>query len=511
MRTVMSNTAKAFVAVDLGASGGKITLGVFDGRAFSLEDVHRFDNAGVSVWAHGPDGGATEQIFWDDLHLHAEIVEGLRRAGARARCPIVSVGIDTWGADAGLLNARGELLGRVYCYRDHRLDDVREQLYETMGPRELFDRSGIPAQPWYLINQLFWLRRHRPQIADQVAAVAPMASLLSYYLCGDRRAEATFMAVQQLCKVGSSEYDPQLVAATGMDASVLPEIAPPGATLGTLRPELAERTGLGPIPIVAVKSHDTASAYTAAPVTDRDRSLIISSGTWSLVGKLLDEPLVNDFVYENRLANEGLRGDIRLLRNVMGTWPVQQLRDAWSKADGRDISWPEITATTEAAPALRTLVDVDDPALFSPAEMEQAIREQIKRTGQSQPPDRAGLLRAVFEGLALAVAGVNELLAEATGQTHEVIHVVGGGGRNALLNQFIADATGAAVLAGPYEATCIGNILVQAVAGGAFENLAQAQSAVSASMQLARFEPGDKAPWNAAAEKLAKIVASRAD
>lgn len=505
----MSDAAKAFIAVDLGASGGKVSLGIFTDQEFTLQDVHRFSNGGVSVWAHGPDGDPAEQIFWDDLHLHSQIVEGLRIAAAKAPCPVVSIGIDTWGADAGLLNQQGELLGRVYCYRDHRLDNVREQLFETMAARELFDRSGIPAQPWYLINQLYWLARNRPALLEQVHTVVPMASLLSYYLCGDTRAEATFMVVQQLCKVGTIEYDPALVAASGATMEQLPAIVEPGTTLGALRPELAEQTGLGEIPIIAVKTHDTASAYTAAPVADRDRSLIVSSGTWSLVGKLLDEPLVNDTVFENRLSNEGYRGDVRLLRNVMGTWPVQQLRDAWIKADGREIPWEEITSLAEAAQPLAAIVDVDDPALYNPADMEAAIREQISRTGQDQPGNRGALLRAVFEGLALAVANVNALIEQATGAAHEVIHIVGGGARNALLNQFIADAAGAAVLAGPYEATCIGNILVQAVAGGAFETMEQAQSSVAASTKLARYEPGPGDAWKQAAQRLATIVAER--
>lgn len=502
----MAGEAKAFVAVDLGASGGKVSVGVFGPDGFELHEAHRFYNGGLPTWAHGRDGEVVEQLFWDDLAICREMVEGLRKAKAVTDAPIVSVGVDIWAADAAMLNKHGESLGRVYCYRDHRLDDAREAVFAAVSERELFEITGIPSHPFYLLNQLSWLTRNRPEMIDLIDTVLPVGGLLQYHLCGSKTAEQTWMAVQQLTRAGTADYDDRLVAAAGVSRDVLPEVVAPGTVVGQLRPELAEETGLGPIDVVAVKTHDTASAFTAAPAGDRSKGLIISSGTWSLVGKIIDEPLVTEEAFAGRLANEGVRGDVRLLRNVMGTWPVQQLREAWAKADGAELAWDEIVAMAESAAPLATLIDVDDQAVFNPADMEQALRAQVERTGQAQPDGRAGLLRAVYEGLAIKVRQVNQLLESATGATHEVVHIVGGGARNALLNRFIADATGLPVSAGPYEATCIGNILVQAVAAGSFGSVDAARAAVDESLPAETVEPTGDGRWAEASEKLASMA-----
>ena len=479
----------AFVTVDLGASGGKVSVGTFEEDGFRLQEAHRFDNGGTTLWTQGNSGQVTEKTYWDDLALYAQTVEGLRKVGAMATAPVAGVGIDIWGADAALLNRHGESLGPIHCYRDHRLDTLRDELFKRISPRELFDLSGIPSQPWYLINQLFWLVEHRREMLDIVDAVVPIGSMMQYGLCGSKSAEATWMAVQQLTRAGTGEYDDRLLAVAGVPRRILPDVVAPGTVVGTLRKELAESTGLGPCKIVAPKSHDTASAFTAAMVTDPDKSLIVSSGTWSLVGKLAVEPLVTDAVFEGGLSNEGVRGDVRLLRNVMGTWPVQQLRASWGRADGGEMAWDEIVELAESAPALDIHVDVDDQALYNPPDMEAAVRGQIERTGQIQPADRGELLRAVYKGLGEKIAYVNTLLEEVTDSRHESVHIVGGGARNGLLNQFIADATGLPVQAGPYEATGIGNILVQAVACGLFDSVERARAAVAGDMETQTFQP----------------------
>jgi len=499
----MSDAAAAFVAVDLGASGGKLSVGTFAADGFDLKEAYRFGNGGVSAWAHGPDGTSVEKTYWNDLAICEHMVEGLRKAAEMTDAPIESIGVDIWAADAAMLNAHGESLGPVYCYRDHRLDNARDGLFESITARELFDLSGIPSQPWYLLNQLYWLRTNRPDLFDLIDLVLPIGSVLQYHLCGSKTAEQTWMAVQQLTSAGTADYDAKLLAAAGIPRAILPEVVAPGTVIGTLRPELAAATGLGPCKIVAAKMHDTASAFTAAPAADYDSGLIISSGTWSLVGRIIDEPLVTDAVFDGGLANEGVRGDVRLLRNVMGTWPVQQLRDAWNRADGREIPWDEIVEMAQAAAPLATLVDVDDQAIFNPTDMEAALREQIQRSGQTQPADRGGLLRSVYEGLAIKVRQVNRFIEQAAGGTHEVVHVVGGGARNGLLNQFIADATGLPVTAGPHEATCIGNILVQAVAAGRFADLAAARTVVDRGLPAETVEPSGSTGWAQAAEKLA--------
>ncbi|NQU76238.1 MAG: rhamnulokinase [Planctomycetes bacterium] len=486
----MGKKSAAFVAVDLGASGGKLSLGIFEGRQFRIEEVHRFDNGGVTVWAHGAEGGAVEKNYWDDLALFSHIVEGLRRAGAATTAPILSIGVDTWGSDAALLNAHGESMGPIHCYRDHRLDTIREEhLFPKISPRELFDITGIPSQPWYMLNQLCWLSRYRPEMLDLAATVVPIGSLMQYYLCGSKAAEQSWTVVQQMTRAGEGQYDDRLLSAGGIPRRILPEVVVPGTVVGTIRRELAELTGLGSCKVVAVKMHDTASAFTAAPVDDVKNSLIVSSGTWSLVGKLTDEPLINDAAFEGRLSNEGVRGDVRLLRNVMGTWPVQQLRAEWARADGEEMSWAEIVRMAESAKPRLVRIDVDDEAIYNPPDMGAALCEQLRRTGQAVPTDRGELLRAVYEGLADKIAEVGEILERVTGRRHKAIHVVGGGARNAMLNQFIADAADMAVHAGPFEATSIGSILVQAVACGLFDSIDQARQVVLASIGIELYEP----------------------
>ena len=433
--------------------------------------------------------------------------KSLRHAAAVTTAPVASIGIDTWGADAAMLDRHGELLGAVHCYRDHRLDDVGEAIAREISARELFDISGLRPQPWYLLNQLHWLSRHRSETLANVDTILPIGSLMQYYLCGATSAEQSWMAVQQLCSIGTTDYNDRLLAVAGVPERLLPPIVPPGTPIGTLRAELAEATGLGAADVLAVKMHDTASAYAAAPVDDPRTALVISSGTWSLVGKLLAEPVATNTVFANGLSNEGVRGDVRLLRNVMGTWPVQQLRRAWAHDDGEVLPWERIVEMASSAAPLATVIDVDDSALFNPPEMASAIREQIARTGQTDPPDRGALLRAVYEGLALKVAVVGRLLEGATGETHQVVHVVGGGARNALLNQFIADATGLPVRAGPYEATSIGVICVQAVAAGLFDTVADARRAVADALPTESYAPADTKAWAAAIDRLEHLSA----
>ena len=499
--------AASFIAVDLGASGGKVSLGCFEGHSFELQEVHRFPNAGVSVWRQEADGPPVEQTYWNDLALYEHILDGLKKAAEAARAPIVSVGITTWGADAALLDADGEPLQRMYNYRDHRLDEIPARLAEVLSDQRIFELTGLRPQPWYLLNQLLWATRNRADLLPLVRTAVPVGGLFEFFLCGSKVAEQSWMAAQGLLDWRTGDYCDEILQATGIPRRILPKIVPPGTTLGNLHPPIAQRTGLAGCKVVAVNAHDTACAYTAAPAGDLNRSLIISSGTWSLVGKRLTDPIVTPEVLAAGLSNEGVRDDVRLLRNVMGTWPIQQLRAQWARADGHEMSWDEIVKLAEAAELLATLVDVDDPALFNPTDMHAAILTQLDRTGQSRPADRGPLLRAVYEGLAMKVAQVNRRLGEVTGTPQEVIHIVGGGSRNVLLNQFIADATNLPVHAGPIEATSIGNLLIQAQAGGAIDTLETGRRMIAFAIPQTHCKPAAHSPWTDAAREFRETFA----
>jgi rhamnulokinase len=490
----------SFVAVDLGASGGKVSVGTFGGARFELAEVHRFPNGGIDLW-HAGEGESVRRTYWDYLALYEHVLTGLGEAAKAAPAPVAGVGIDFWGADAALVSRHGETLGEIFNYRDHRLDAVPGELAQALPPRRQFELTGLQPQPWYLLNQLFWFVRNRPEVLPLVQVALPLGTRLQQHLCGSAAAEQSWMAVQGLTRAGSGQYCDEVLQAAGIPRRILPQIATPGTVLGELLGPVAEATGLADCKVLAVKMHDTASAYAAAPVEGPARSLIISSGTWSLVGKRLDDPRISGDVFDAGLSNEGVRGDVRLLRNVMGTWPVQQLRAQWATADGRRMGWDEIVRLAESAPPLVTLIDVDDPALFNPPDMQAAIHEQIRRTGQPPPAGRGALLRAVYEGLALAVARVNRRLAGITGSPQEVVHIIGGGARNALLNQLIADATGLPVLAGPAEATSIGNCLVQAAALGAIGSIEQGRRIVADSMPLTRFDPSGDPKWTDALQR----------
>ena len=502
--------AAAFIAIDLGASGGKVSVGLFEGHYFELHEVLRFPNAGVSVWVPSRDGPPFERTYWDELALYEHILDGLKKAAAAAREPVVSLGITTWGADAALLGINDEPVQRMYCYRDHRLDPIPALRAKLLPDERVFERTGLRPQPWYLLNQLLEVA---PHLGDgpmgKVETVLPVGGLFEFFLCGSKVAEQSWMACQGLLDWRTGDYCDEILEAIHIPREILPKIVPPGTTLGTLHPPIAERTHLAGCTVVAVKAHDTACAFTAAPAADLRRALILSSGTWSLVGKRLAEPLIRPEVLAAGLSNEGVRGDVRLLRNVMGTWPIQQLRAQWAQADGREMSWDEIVQLGESAEPLATLLDVDDPALFNPPDMYAAILAQLARTHQPPPADRGALLRAVYEGLALKVAQVNRQLGEVTGTPQEVIHIVGGGSQNALLNQFIADATGLPVSAGPAEATSIGNLLVQAHAAGAIDTIETGRRMVAFTLPQKRYEPAADQPWAEALRRFDALTAGQ--
>lgn len=488
-------------AADLGASGGKCFAATLSGRNFSMQEVHRFAHEGVSYFLPDRHGVETERTHWDDTFLYQNIITALRAYRREVADHLDSLAVDTWGADGQLLTPDGELLGRMYCYRDHRLDGMIDRLKARVDATRVYTLTGIHFQPFNLSNQLLWLVENRASLLQPGARFLPVPAVLNYYFCGNPAVDASWASVSQLMDAKSRTWSSELLAALGIPPDLLPPIVPPGTPLGELRAPLAAAVGINRAQVVATAAHDTACAFAAAPVEHTDEALIISSGTWSIVGKLVAEPITNAAALRGNLSNEGGFGNTRLLRNCMGTWLVQELRRQWAAHDGHEQPWDRLTALAREAPAFGALIDPDDTSFYNPPDMVQAIVAFCQRTGQRPPADRGAFLRTVYESLALKYRMVNALVSTVSGTTTRVVHVVGGGSRNVLLNQFTADALGLPVLAGPEEATAIGNFMGQALGLGAISNMAEAQAIIRASFPITRYEPDVSANWGPACKR----------
>ena len=490
-------TVRVFAA-DLGASGGKCFGGLFEKGVFTLQEVHRFSHEATSFFIPDARGRVVERAYWDDVLLFQNILKGLREYRRTVSNSLDAIGIDTWGADGQFMTRDGDMLGKVYAYRDHRLDPMIGKVKARIPARTMYGITGIHYLPFNLSNQLHWFMLNRKRTLKPGCFFLPVPSLFYYYLGGARVVDSTWASITQLMDAKTRRWSKPLLSKLGIPARVMPPIVDPGAEVGRLHAEVAEMVGLNRARLLAVGSHDTASAYAAAPVDNPDDALIISSGTWSLVGKLIPKPITTPEAMAANLGNEGGIGNVRLLKNVMGTWLVQELRRAWQHEDGRELDWAELNKWTREAPAFSAFVDPDDPSFFNPANMQSAMIEFCRRTGQKVPANRGTFLRVVYESLALKYRMVNEQISSVCGTSSKVVHIVGGGCKNELLNQFTADAVGLPVVAGPEEATAVGNCMVQALGLGVIRSLAEALPMIRQAFPIHDYAPQDVARWDKA-------------
>jgi sugar (pentulose or hexulose) kinase len=482
---------RTVVAVDLGASGGRVMTGRVGAGTLELREVSRFGNRPVTV--HGT-------LHWDVLRLHARLLDGLRAAGAQAE--LASIGIDSWGVDYGLLDADGVLLGNPVHYRDARTAGVAERVAARLGARELYAVTGIQQLPINTLVQLAAAAGSRQLAAAATLLLIP--DLLGYWLTGHVGAEVTNASTTQLYDVRAGQWATGIMASAGVRPDLFPPLRPPGSVIGVLVPEARAATGLGDrVPVVAVASHDTASAVAATPAGRPDFAYI-SCGTWSLVGLELASPVLTE---ESRLANfsneTGLDGTIRYLRNVMGLWLLQESLRTWAGA-GLPADLGPLLAEAGRSDPLRSVVDPDAAEFLGPGDMPARIAAACGRLGQPGPDSQAQTVRCILDSLALAHRRALQQAQQLSGVAVSAVHLVGGGARNALLCQLTADACGLPVLAGPVEATALGNVLVQARAlGGAPGDLAGLRALVRATQPLRRYPPsGGQARWQAAAARL---------
>lgn len=488
-------------AIDLGATSGRVMVGTVGPDRLELEEVHRFPNGPVRLGR----GGA---LVWDILRIHRETLAGIRLALQGG--PLDGIGIDSWAVDYGLIGTDGSLLGSVVSYRDPRTDGVMDKVLEAVSRRRLYDVTGLQQLPFNTIYQLV-SAAGAPEL-EQAETLLLIPDLLGFWLTGQTGAEVTNASTTQLLDVRSRTWSTELAEQVGVPARVLPKLREPGDVVGTVLPDLATEMGLGAeVPVIAVGSHDTASAVVAVPAKAGTNFAYISSGTWSLVGVELDQPVLTDAAMEANFTNEGgVDGTTRFLRNVTGLWVLSETMKAWEEA-GEGQSLPNLLVEASHTQAFRSLVDIDSPAFLAPGDMTARIAEACLASGQLVPRSKPELSRCILESLALAYRRAVRCASDLSGHPVEVVHVVGGGTRNGLLCQLTADACGVPVLAGPVEAAALGNVLVQARALGAdLPDLDAMRALIAATHELSRFDPsGDEAAWAAAEARVHQGAVAR--
>ncbi len=490
--------ATLYLAVDLGASSGRQVLGRWDGTRFTLQDVHRFPNGPVNVLGH---------LYTDVLRLWEEVKIGLTRLASQLAAPLVSIGVDTWGVDYGLLDSAGRLLGNPYHYRDARTNGVMERAFARVPRRQIFAETGIQFLQLNTLFQLYsMVLTDDPQL-KMADTLLMLPDLFHYWLTGSKTAEYTIASTSHMLHARERRWATGLLQALGIPTRILPPIVPPGTILGPIRPEVMEETGLqGPVSVVAVASHDTASAVAAIPDLDAD-SVYISSGTWSLMGVETPQPILTEEALTLNFTNEGGVGNtIRFLKNIAGLWLLQECQRQWQR-EGQTYTWEDLLKLAEQAQPFLSLLDPDAPDFLSPGNMPAIIRAYCQRTGQPQPESVGAVGRCCLESLALKYRLVLESLERLVGRRLETIRVVGGGSQNHLLCQFTADACERPVVAGPVEATALGNIMIQAIATGRLPDVATGRQAIAASVPRRHFEPRASAAWQDAMARFRGLLA----
>lgn len=489
-------SARKFLAFDLGAESGRAVLGLLDGPRLRLEVVHRFANGAVRT---------LDTLHWDVLRLHGEMLNGLRLCHAQ-HGEIDGLGVDTWGVDFALLGRDGTLLGNPRHYRDPHTEGIMEAAFQRMPRLDLYRRTGVQFMRFNSLFQLLALQRQRSPLLDVAETLLFMPDLFHYFFTGIKVNERTDASTSQLLDPRTRTWVPDLMRAFGLPERILGTLVEPGTVLGPLRPSVAQETGLNPAPVIAPASHDTASAIAAVPAAPNTSWAYISSGTWSLMGVELSEPLLTDAALEANFTNEGgVEGRTRFLKNVMGLWLVQECRRAWERA-GMALGYDELARLAAAAPAFTSIVDPDDASFVLPSSMPAALADYCRRTGQMVPTEPGAVIRCALESLALRYRWVLERLEDLTGRRLDAIHVVGGGSQNTLLCQLTADACNRPVLASPVEATAIGNVLVQAIGVRVLGSLADAREVVRRSFEVRTYLPQSPDAWTEPYARFQKLA-----
>lgn len=489
-------TVSRYLAIDLGAESGRAVLGQLDGGRLTIEELRRFPNLPVRL----PDG-----LHWDALRLWGEVQDSLRLALQQHGGGLASAGLDTWGVDFGLLDQRDALIGNPFHYRDNRTDGMQAEAFRRVPREQIFERTGIQFMQINTLYQLLALAAARDPALEIATTFLTMPDLLNFWLTGQKACEFTNATTTQCYDPRAGGWAAPMLDALGIPSAIFPPVIAPGTVLGPLRPALAEELGARNLQIVAPACHDTGSAVAAVPAEGASFAWL-SSGTWSVMGVEVGAPVIDARSLAFNLTNEGgVNGTFRCSKNIMGLWIVQECRRSWA-AQGHSWSYDELARMAGQAAPLAALIDPDADEFFKPGDMPARIAAFCQRTGQPEPAEPGAIVRCALESLALKYRWVLERLEQVTGMRLDPIHVIGGGAQNGLLNQLTADATGRSVVAGPVEATAIGNLLVQAIALGQLGSLAEARTVVRRSFTPEIYAPRPQADWDAAYARLRELV-----
>jgi rhamnulokinase len=473
---------QCYLGIDLGAESGRVMAGLWDGKRMSLKELHRFPNGPVEI---------AGTLRWDVLRLWHEIQQGLALAARAYGNSIQSVGVDTWGVDYVLFSKSNELLAQPFHYRDARNRGMMRQAFKRVPRTEIFSETGLQFMEFNTLFQLLAVQKYNPELLEVADCLLMMPDFFHWCLSGIRVAEFTDATTTQFLNPLEKDWSRKLLRRFELPTKLLPNIVPPGTVLGPMLDSVTRRTGLGKIDVIAPASHDTASAVAAVPTSQQKEGTwcYLSSGTWSLMGLELKQAKLSQRVLDFNLTNEGgVDGTYRLLKNITGLWLVQQCKRAFDDS-GKRLDYAQLVRLAKSASALRSFVDPDAPDFLNPPYMPAALRQFCRNIGQPVPNSDGALVRCALESMALKYGTVLDCLQEISMKPIEVIHIVGGGSRNVLLNQFTADACQRPVMAGPVEATVLGNLLLQARASGEIKSLSELRSIVRASSEVQVFEP----------------------
>ncbi|UCD53522.1 MAG: rhamnulokinase [Phycisphaerales bacterium] len=474
-----------YIAVDLGAESGRVMLGTIADGQLGLEQMHRFGNGPIEHQG---------SLRWDFGRLLTEIKTGIGKAVREADGKVLGIGVDTWGVDFGLLGADGQLIEAPYHYRDGRTNGMMDQAFALMPKRDIYQNTGIQFMQLNSLYQLLAMRQAHSEVLAKAEKLIFMADLFSYFLCGQAFGEYTLASTSQMMDMTTGQWSAPIFEKLGLPMNIMPPIVMPGTVVGELTDAVAQEIGCGKIPVIAVGSHDTASAVLGVP-GGGGHWAYLSSGTWSLMGVELPQAIVDDKSFKYEFTNEGgVENTIRLLKNIMGLWLVQECKRQWQR-EGQDLSYGQLTDMAAKAEPFFGHVECDCSDFLAPGDMPSRINKHLTETGQESTDDKGQMVRLVLESLALKYRSTVAAIEDITGQSIDVLHIVGGGIQNELLCQFAANAIGKKVVTGPIEATASGNILMQAKAAGQIQSIAEAREVVRNSFDLKEYQAQDSTLW----------------
>ncbi|NOZ60721.1 MAG: rhamnulokinase [Calditrichaeota bacterium] len=487
--------ANYYLAFDFGASSGRAIIGKIENDKISLEEIHRFPNGPIQILGH---------LYWDFPYLFNELKKGITLAVKKGFPDLQGMGIDTWGVDFGLISKDNQLIGNPFCYRDSRTDGMLERALAKMPKEKIYEITGIQFMQFNSLFQLFSMvetGNHLLNIADKLLF---MPDLFNFFLTGEKLNEYTIASTSQLLNAKEKNWAGDIFSGIGLPEKLFSPIIQPGTMIGDVLPEIKQETGIKRLEVIAPATHDTASAVVAVPALTGNWAYL-SSGTWSLMGIEADAPIISDDSMRFNFTNEGgVNGKIRFLRNVMGLWLLQRCMFQW-ELDGKKVSYKEMDSLVETAQPFRSIINPDDAIFLNPPEMTKAIQEFCERSDQPVPRTRGEILRTIFESLALKYRFIMDVVNSVHDKKIDRLHIVGGGSQNQILNQFTANALGIPVIAGPAEATALGNIVVQAIAKKELNSVEEGRELIANSFELKEFTPENRNQWEEAYQRVKNL------